>query len=175
MFKSITDLYSIFDNKELALLVKEANLLAQSSNTIVNDFWVEEVREYSKPVYTYNITSTDKSFKIINKKSKDLFGIVPDGIFYYFWGPGSYIPWHDDTNYYSALTIYLNEDWNIKYGGLFQYKVEEEVTTKIPRLNTGVYQVGGIEHSTTIQSPDSPLRKSIQCWYNPRKIQETLI
>ena len=63
----------------------------------------------------------------------------------------------------------------MKYGGLFQYQVDGEVITKNPILNTGVYQVGGIDHSTTIQSPESPLRKSIQCWYKPRKIQETVI
>ena len=175
MFRSITNLYNVFDKEELDLLVDEANLLIKSSKTKINDFWVEEVRQYSKPVYTYNITNIDKSFKIINKKSKQLFGIEPDGIFYYFWGPGSYIPWHNDTNYHSALTIYLNEQWDTRYGGLFQYQINGEVTTKVPTINTGVYQVGGIDHSTTIQSPDSPIRKSIQCWYKPRKIEETII
>ena len=175
MFKSITSLYNIFNNKELDLLVKEANLLAQSDKIKINDFWIKEVTQYSKPIYMYNINPTDKSFKIINKKSKELFGIEPDSIFYYFWGPGSYIPWHDDAYTHSALTIYLNEDWDIKYGGLFQYEVNGEVVTKSPILNTGVHQVGGINHSTTIQSPESPLRKSIQCWFNLKKTKKTVI
>ena len=86
-----------------------------------------------------------------------------------------YIPWHDDDNHSAAFSVYLTPDWKFDYGGLFQYNLTDSIKTILPQQNTGVYQYGGVPHSTTIQAENSPIRKSIQCWFKRRKTKKTVI
>lgn len=175
MYKSITSLFDVFNDSELDYLVKDINSKITEGKTSRNVDWGKEVVDYSKPIETFSLKQGQKNYDIISSKSKEITGKTPKLISYYIWGPGSYIPWHNDYLYNAALTLYLNEDWNSGFGGLFQYEINNQINTFIPTINTGVYQVGGINHSTTIQSSFSPLRKSIQCWFDDRKIKKTTI
>lgn len=163
MHKTISHITHIFDKEELEYLVKDCDQSLDKAKT--NDFWVDEVKEYSTEVKTFNIEPDSKSFNIIKDKCISLFNSIPYSISYYYWSEGGYIPWHNDGEHQAAFTAYLTPDWRIEYGGLFQYSIIGPVKTIFPFQNTGVYQYGGVEHSTTIQAKDSPIRKSIQCFF----------
>lgn len=168
--KSVTQLNSIFDTKDLDYLIEDTNrVLLHKEETNTNFFWDDSVKEFSVPIQIKELKPSTKPYEIINRQVFELVKKKPESINYYFWGPGSYIPWHNDAKYSSALTIYLNEKWNIIDGGLFQYIFNNNIYTVIPRLNTGVLQSGGVFHSTTIQSKNSPVRKSIQIWFSENK------
>ena len=88
-------------------------------------------------------------------------------VMFYYWTRFSYIPWHDDANYQSALTIYLNEQWDLDWGGLFMYRKENEPIIAIPPdRNTAVMQFGGVMHSTTPVNYDGQLRITLQVFFN---------
>lgn len=163
MHKTISHFIHIFEEHELEYLLKDCNESLDKAKP--NDFWVEEVKQFSTEVKTFSIPPGSKSFNIINDKCISLFKTEPHSISYNYWEEGGYIPWHNDGEHQAAFTAYLTPDWRIEYGGLFQYSIIGPVKTIFPFQNTGVYQYGGVEHSTTIQSKDSPIRKSIQCFF----------
>jgi len=168
--KSITQLNNIFSSKDISFLLQDSSqALENEENLKSNYFWDETVKEYSKPILIKTLESSSKAYKIINSRVSEITGKVPESINYYFWGPGSYIPWHNDALYTTAVTIYLNETWDVLHGGLFQYIFNNQILTLTPKLNTGVIQTGGVYHSTTIQSSASPVRKSIQLWFSEKK------
>jgi Rps23 Pro-64 3,4-dihydroxylase Tpa1-like proline 4-hydroxylase len=118
--------------------------------------WREEIIHFSKEVRIYNLDENSEEYKLIEKDVGKCKGIL-----YYYWQPGSYIAWHHDQMHDKAITIYLNDEWNYKDGGLFQY-MDKDIKTIIPKHNRGVIQTGFVEHSTTITTTDAPIRKSIQ-------------
>jgi Rps23 Pro-64 3,4-dihydroxylase Tpa1-like proline 4-hydroxylase len=76
----------------------------------------------------------------------------------YVWTKLSYIPWHNDTTYTSAITIYLNEYWDPDWGGIFLYHTETEqknIKGYIPKFNTAIKNSRKVYHSTTIISMDA--------------------
>lgn len=163
MHKTISHFVDIFEKQELEYLIKDCD--ESLDKAITNDFWEDNVKQYSTDVMTFNIKPGSKSFDIIKDKCISLFNSTPYSMSYYYWKEGGYIPWHDDGKHQAAFTAYLNSDWKIEYGGLFQYSIIGPVKTIFPFQNTGVYQYGGVGHSTTIQAKGSPIRKSIQCFF----------
>jgi Rps23 Pro-64 3,4-dihydroxylase Tpa1-like proline 4-hydroxylase len=85
----------------------------------------------------------------------------------YIWKPHSYIPWHNDGIYSTGVTIYLNRNWNLDWGGLLIWKEKgtEKLQVSPPHFNIAVVNCNGIEHATTMVSPDAPLRQTIQCFW----------
>lgn len=173
MTKSISHIIDIFDKKDLDFLLSDCN--ESLSEAVPNDYWIEGVKGYSSTVKTFSLEYNSKALSIVNKKCLELFGEKPYSVFYYYWQEGGYIPWHNDDDYKAAFSIYLTPDWRFDYGGLFQYNLIGPIKTILPFQNTGVYQNGGVSHSTTIQAKGSPVRKSIQCWFDHKKIKETTI
>ena len=92
----------------------------------------------------------------------------------YLWNRLSYIPWHsdkddDDSTRYAA-TLYLNNDWDDNWGGLFLYKKEGKIFGESPRYNKFVFNDKNYEHSTTILGTDAPIRQTIQLFW--KKLSE---
>jgi Rps23 Pro-64 3,4-dihydroxylase Tpa1-like proline 4-hydroxylase len=85
--------------------------------------------------------------------------------FYYF-TPGSHIPWHDDTKYRGAMTIYLLDGWNKNHGGLYLYNDNNTIKGLVPRKNLAIYHEGNVEHSVSALSSHSPVRTSIQIFFD---------
>jgi len=176
MYKSITFHTGIFNEDELDFLHEDIeNVLKTNKGGELNKDWGYGVKQYSEPIKMSMLEPGDKNYNIISNKCIEILNMVPHYIYYYFWGPGSYIPWHNDYNHLSAFTIYMNKMWDHRFGGLFQYQLRGEVRTYLPLGNTGVSQIGGVDHSTTIQSSESPIRKSIQCWFDERKTKTTIL
>ena len=74
----------------------------------------------------------------------------------------SHIGWHNDGGHKSALTIYLNKEWNRNHGGLFLFDQEKGHGFLVPERNLGVYQMGGIWHAVSALTKTAPPRESIQ-------------
>lgn len=157
---------NFFDENEYESINKENLEIFNSKKTKKNSSWNFNVKEFSKEVKVYSLDKDNLYYNVIAKSLiKHKIYNVPIGISFYYWPPGSYIPWHNDGMYAHALTIYLNEDWNYLFGGLFQYNENNIVKTIIPKKNLAILQVGGLYHSTTISSYNSPLRRSIQIFF----------
>ncbi len=173
MSKSLSHIIDVFDEKDLNFLLSDCN--ESFNKSVINDYWGKEVKEYSSKVKTFSFKNNTKAVSIVLSKCLELFGQEPYSIYYYYWLQGGYIPWHDDDNHSAAFSVYLTPDWKFDYGGLFQYNLTDSIKTILPQQNTGVYQYGGVPHSTTIQAENSPIRKSIQCWFKRRKTKKTVI
>ena len=173
MSKGISHIIEVFNKKELGFLLSDCN--ESFSEAVLNDYWKKEVKGYSSTVKTFSLKPNSRALSIVVNKCVELFGEEPYGIFYYYWSEGGYIPWHSDNDHKAAFSIYLTPDWKYDYGGLFQYNLIGPIKTILPFQNTGVYQTGGVPHSTTIQAESSPIRKSIQCWFDNKKIKKTVL
>ena len=82
----------------------------------------------------------------------------------YLWTPGAYIAPHNDGNpgdNVKAITIYLNKEWDIRYGGTFHYKDQDEWKSITPRRGLLVYNNNFDWHYTTPVLGDN-LRVSLQ-------------
>ena len=143
------------------------------NSTKPNFSWDHTIKEFSQPVYIKGIHDASDLWRV--KQSISHHDISPlnkncvKGALLHYWSPGSYIPWHTDKKYSAGLTIYLNEEWDYQMGGLFNYKYDYGVRTVVPQKNTGVLQVGGVPHSTTITSEKSPIRRTLQIFFDDYK------
>ena len=86
---------------------------------------------------------------------------------YYVWQPNSGISPHNDSGFLFGATIYLNEWWDINWGGLYLWrkKDEEYWTALVPSYKTLILNPELEDHLVTPISPFSPtLRYTIQIW-----------
>lgn len=76
----------------------------------------------------------------------------------YVWTRLSYIPWHNDGNHSEAVTVYLNEDWDSDWGGLFLWResMKGPIQAREPRFNTALRNADKLWHATTPVMLDAP-------------------
>lgn len=74
----------------------------------------------------------------------------------------SFIPWHDDSCYVCALTVYTNAEWSRDWGGAFLYEDGPDVKALYPSYNKAVVLYPPVRHCTTMPTINAPLRESIQ-------------
>lgn len=78
------------------------------------------------------------------------------------------INWHNDGDRKAAISIYLTENWDRDYGGLFSFDINEDgsdiYTSVLPKRNRAIIQQGGVEHGVTSVTDNAPIRKSLQIW-----------
>ena len=89
----------------------------------------------------------------------------------YIWTPGAYIPPHNDGkpgNQYKAITVYLNKEWDIRYGGTFHYKDQDEWKSITPKRGLLVYNNNFDWHYTTPVLGKN-LRVSLQMFINSKR------
>jgi len=162
----VTEINTIFSEEDFYFIKNEFD----STKFIKNNSWKDGVKHFSKPIEVFEVVNTNTITLINNAiKKTDISPLnknVINSVLFHKWGPGSYIPWHNDSNYSAGLTVYLNDDWNYKNGGLFLYKDDEDIKTIVPQKNKGVLQIGGVPHSTTIISKDSEPRKTLQIFFD---------
>lgn len=84
---------------------------------------------------------------------------------FYYWTPGSHIPWHDDRSYNGGITIYLNKSWDEAWGGIFLYKDGDYINGLYPKQNRSIMQCGCIPHSVAPTSKNSDVRRTIQIFF----------
>lgn len=89
-------------------------------------------------------------------------------VYLHIWNVGSHINWHTDgVGNRAAATIYLNEDWNVNWGGLFLYDNNGHASWFNPQYNYCVYFKSPMWHSVTMinRSAEYP-RLSIQLFFD---------
>lgn len=79
----------------------------------------------------------------------------------------SYIAWHNDSHQEVACTVYLNNEWNMNWGGCFIYEnAADDLRAIYPAFNTGIVLHPPVLHTTTMPTIHAPLRESLQVFVN---------
>jgi hypothetical protein len=101
--------------------------------------------------------------KYIDPQFKNLQSVT-----YTEWQPMSLINWHDDGHSSNSnkqgvhITIYLNDNWQWNWGGLFCWEDGNDCKVKLPQFNHGLIVSKGHRHCVTVLSPKAPVRKTLQ-------------
>lgn len=85
----------------------------------------------------------------------------------YVWPVASGISVHNDGNHKFGATIYLNDSWDLNYGGLFIWgdKATGELKVRMPEFNSLVLNDDQEQHLVTPVAHNCPmLRHTIQIW-----------
>jgi len=163
---NMTPIKKILEPSLYERLNRMSKQVYQKKDYRINTSWGKGVKDFSKPVFVHTIQDASIRNEVqanllrlgIKRPMKD--------VMLYFWIPGSYIPWHHDGIHTAGLTIYLNEFWKVEYGGLFQFTTTSNVVeTIVPSGNVGVYQEGGVPHSTTVVAKHAPVRRTLQVFF----------
>lgn len=109
----------------------------------------------------------DEELKITVLKEFIAKGMLPSmpkkaQVYIHLFSRNSFIPWHDDKKYPYTATVYLNETWDVDFGGLFLYEDDSNLKCIMPKFNTAVYFEPPLGHATTVTTINAPLRESLQ-------------
>jgi hypothetical protein len=94
-------------------------------------------------------------------------------VFMQIWMNGSGINWHHDTDDRVAATVYLNEEWNLNWGGLFLYQGENGTNSSWinPHYNRCVWFKSPLWHCVSLISKAAPYpRLSIQLFFERNSV-----
>jgi hypothetical protein len=129
--------------------------------------WENNIVKDSELIHIRNMPSEIDLYKKIEGNLKKINYERIHCINFYWFMPGSHIPWHNDYKYESGLTIYLNDVWDKDHSGYFLFadNKNNEVKAIIPKRNMAVQQIGGVEHCVTPTTKDSNIRKTIQIFF----------
>lgn len=140
---------------------------------ISNFNWQNYIVLESAPVllYTLNDENTPFFHELVSEiETKTQYTLSVPIINFYIWTNSSYIPWHDDGAYSAGLTIYLNNNWDLNWGGLFLYKDgDEEIKSIPPKKNRAVLQEGGVHHSVTLTTTKADYRYTLQIFFKHKE------
>ena len=177
--KELIEYSNILESDLFQLVDSTSKKLLDSADSKIWNTWSEQIRDWSKPVNIIDVPSDlqEKVYDDLKLHHLHMGGdvFVPTNMMFYYWLPGSYIPWHRDSSHEAGMTLYLNNNWLIKYGGLFNYYKENSIRGIKPKKNLGVLQVGGIGHSTTIISSTAPIRRTLQIFFAKTNEEESII
>jgi len=150
------------------LILEIKNYAIQNSKKAVWNtnklLWAEPIVKDSGSVDILNLKQSSLEDKILFyfKKYKKYKCI---GLNYNRWYPGSFIPFHNDQIFKLASTVYLNENWDRDYGGLFLYEYKNELKAIVPKYNHAVINSNSVVHGTSIVSPRAPIRETLQLFF----------
>lgn len=114
--------------------------------------------------------STKVSFQLIDKLQKELESKLPsaDKVMYqfYVWQKNSGISIHSDGSYKWGATIYLNETWDLNYGGIFLWTDhDKKLHAEMPDYNQMIVNDESYDHMVTPVGTNTPIdRYTIQIW-----------
>lgn len=148
------------------LIVYADEIWRSKHNTFkTNHHWVDYIIKDSNIILAHDIPQDTSIYRDLRNyvKNIDNFSIVNELMLYYY-SPGCHIPWHDDSHCDGAATIYLNDDWDKNWGGLFLYDQGDGIRGLVPKKNMMAFQPGGIPHSVSVLSPQAPVRVTVQAF-----------
>jgi len=119
-------------------------------------------------IYNSNRALYDNILKDIQKVYPTWSPETVESMQFFVWTGGSRIEWHKDfkrddptSTRIGAITIYMNRNWEIEWGGDFLYKDKESKVNRITPAYNKAVALTDVEHrSTTIQ--ERRFRKCIQ-------------
>jgi hypothetical protein len=126
-----------------------------------NYHWQKELIKSSFPwfIRKYNENVSNKILNQLYNKQILIKNETEYEILNYMGNRLSYMPWHSDHLYKSAVTIYLNPEWPRDWGGLFLYEdplANNKICGYEPKFNTAVKLINGsIKHSVSLISMES--------------------
>jgi len=108
----------LYENVWKSNLGWQDSIVSPSGVVLIRDLKEEQIELLKKYVSEQLLTSQNE--KIIEFEAQA-----------YVWHKLSYIPWHsdkeeDDQTRYAA-TLFLNQEWEADWGGLFLYKIDEKI------------------------------------------------
>lgn len=142
----------------------------QEAWAISTNYWSRELTEGIIGHVSVRFVGSELHTILLNKVQPFLpVNLGNIGIMHYLWHPLSGINVHNDSNFIFGATIYLNEEWNINWGGLL---VSQDNTgtlhTHYPHFNSLVINDQREVHTVTTVSPSAPyLRHTIQIFAYP--------
>jgi hypothetical protein len=163
---------NFLSDEEINIISSESFLLFKDPETKYQTNltrWDKNIILDSNIVLINNITNNLKlkTVDILNRNLKKLNKNKPDGISFFYWTKGSYIPWHSDEGYEMACTLYLNQNWDPNWGGFINIKTDEYNVSSIkPEYNNLVELQKNVFHSTTPTSLLADIRVTIQIFWN---------
>ena len=136
------------------------NVIADDPD-ITGDFHVckisDDIRHRIEDFLIHSETLSDMDIRREN--------LDPKFIFYYCSDTNSGLGWHTDESMKVAISLYLNDDWDPDWGGLFCYKDpwdQETVHQIVPEKNKAVIMNGPVWHKVSRLQPEAPVRESLQ-------------
>lgn len=168
MTDAITKYYDFFDDAEVDYISnKSLEIINNPNSTYRTNYtsWRNEIIDDSSIVLVYDIVE-ENILEIVNRVCENKIGRKPTSqLMFYYWSNGGYIPWHNDAHVSNACTIYLNPEWNLEDGGLYQYIESDEIKTVFPKYNLCVLQNNHTLHATTPTKAGAPWRRSMQFFF----------
>jgi Rps23 Pro-64 3,4-dihydroxylase Tpa1-like proline 4-hydroxylase len=167
-FFSPEELQTIFD-----LFIPK--LVDPNTKWEVNNHWPDYLRNGFNNILTLNMKENgyEHIFDIISKKYQKHFGVCLDKendlhhVSFTVMPEGSGINWHNDGGKDIAATIYLNDKWDFKNGGLMLYKNDQETFTGlVPKLNQCVVLTSSVYHCVTKVTCKEYARVSFQIFFD---------
>lgn len=166
---NITIFEHVLDNSLRQILLQESIELLKSGENVwkTNYSWNKGIVQTSQTVLA-RLYDKETSKKILTC----LFdrGILDPqnqyNVMNYIWTHNSYIPWHNDNLTAQSMTIYLNDYWNIDWGGIFLWIDESgNIRGHFPAANTAVRNNSFAQHYVTpITSNADSFRYTVQIW-----------
>ena len=163
-----------FDVSDFKFIHNEISSMLQDKQTEyrVNLIsWNENLVVSNSPVLMKALDNDNKIAQMVISKIKNIFDVQKEddkfSVNIFYWTPGSGINWHDDIssdgNQRTAVTIYMNEEWDTDYGGFMVYEDETGFVHAVPPSpNSAVYVENNPRHSVSKTTEDAPVRMSIQ-------------
>ena len=104
-----------------------------------NFHWQPELRQSSTVVLVRDIEPVLSGLLLQKLTERKIIEHREYRVINYAWTRLSYIPWHDDYRVKDAVTIFLNDVWELDWGGLFLYQNEaKEIIGYPPTFNCGL-------------------------------------
>lgn len=149
---------NVFDEQFCRFLLANARASLETGTefTRSNFHWDERIRKSSAPVLVRDYDDVLARLILDRLLAR---GLIPDAdyrVMNYAWTRLSYIPWHTDAKQ-QGVTVYLNERWELDWGGLFLFKDElGDIRAVPPNFNYAVRNDNSVPHATTPVSLDAP-------------------
>ena len=132
------------------------------------NFWP---RELLNDAVIGNVSQTTASPRLTDIVANVIAPYIPKWknliVQHYIWHPLSGINLHEDSRYSFGATIYLTQEWNNNWGGLFVYEDGDELRVLAPTFNSINITTKNLRHMVTAVSPLAPYpRYTLQIWGN---------
>ena len=140
------------------LLDNARSSLAKTSEFTRSNFhWSEGIRKSSAAVLVRDMEAPLSSLVLEKLAERGIIKHQNYQVMNYAWTRLSYIPWHEDAHVQDAVTIYLNDKWDLDWGGLFLYQDGKgRILGYAPAFNCGLRNQANVAHSTTPVTLDAP-------------------
>lgn len=144
---------------------------------ILKEQWQSSALTWDRPLTHYipgHCLSSRVSNTFFQELERELSPLLPLfsklHIQHYLWTPLSAINWHYDDKFSFGATLYLNDQWDKNWGGLFLWQDDDYDTTQVykaivPSHNTLILNDENQFHAVTALSATAPAyRCTLQIW-----------